>query len=95
MSQTFSPSFSGLAFGPSTSLPCSSETLVSSTSSRPCTQGGPFSRAVGFQARIDDRAIGRGRADHRGEHEQAVLERGIEPAVLVADPGVVGVHEHV
>ena len=54
-----------------------------------------FFGAVGFQAGIDDGAFGGRRADHRGEHEQAVLERRIEPAIFVADAGVLGVHEHV
>src|SRR5262249_16420116 len=38
-----------------------------------------FLAAIGLEARIHDRALGRRRADYGGEHEQAVLERGVQP----------------
>src|SRR6516225_119184 len=43
MSQSFSPSDRGRARAPTLSLPCSSETPVTSTSGRSCTHGGPRS----------------------------------------------------
>src|SRR5262249_34881844 len=43
MSHSFSPSDKGFACGPTLSLPCSSETPVTSTPGRSCTHGAPRS----------------------------------------------------
>src|SRR5262249_17820302 len=45
--------------------------------------GRTFLAAVGLQPPVRDGAIVRGHADHGRQHEQAVLEGSVEPAVLV------------
>src|SRR5438067_201663 len=50
---------------------------------------------IGFEPGVNDGAFGRGSADDRGENEQTMLERRVESAILVANPGVIGVHEDI